>query len=270
VAVLSVDLAYKKYRDIGAVILEQEGAGAIRYDLLTIPLSGVPSSSDLAEWINKTCLARGIRILLLDGPQSWKSSINGLKHSRQCERGLNTPAKTGEPMSVRPSGYAPFVSFLISIFDALSSFGWERLTACGNELQPTVRVLVESFPLSAWRSLGIKHLPAKRRSRAADLESRLAWLAEVFPISLRGTLNHDPTSSVGRRPRGSSDRTRSVGLLLYCRTTARLRESLLARRPHRQPFEATHGNRSRLMAKTGKSTQRGSAFDASSPPNPSC
>jgi hypothetical protein len=190
VAVLSVDLAYKKYRDIGAVILEQEGP-VIRCDLLTIPLSGLPSSSDLAEWLNAICVAREIRILLLDGPQGWKSRSNGLKHSRQCERALNTPAKTGEPMSVKPSGYGPFVNFSISTFDALCLLGWERLAVCGTELRPTTRVLVESFPLSAWRSLNIEHLPAKRRARAADLESRLALLAEAFPISLSGPPTHD-------------------------------------------------------------------------------
>ena len=38
-----------------------------------------------------------IRVLMLDGPQAWKSRDNGLEHARVSERQLNTACKTGLP-----------------------------------------------------------------------------------------------------------------------------------------------------------------------------
>ena len=160
-AILSIDLAYKRYADIGAVVMEQEH-NSIECELLNVNVAGAPTGEALAEWINGLCLREDIRIILLDGPQGWKARDNGLLHSRCCERRLNTPAKTGEPLSVKPSNYGPFVKFSIGVYDALASFGWERLSRVGSPSESN-RLLIESFPLSAWRSLGIPHLPAKSK-----------------------------------------------------------------------------------------------------------
>jgi len=194
-AVLSVDLAYRKYADVGAVVLER-GQGLIQCELLRIPLTGAPSPDALAEYLDRFCLQEGIRLLLLDGPQGWKGKDNGLTHSRRCERELNTPAKTGEPMSVKPANYGGFVRFSIAVYDALATRGWQRLSRVRSSLGPTRRVLIEAFPLSAWRSLRIAPLPAKARTRPAELASRLAALQELFPLRLSGAPTHDQLQAV--------------------------------------------------------------------------
>ena len=189
-AILSVDLAYRNYADIGVVVLA-ESRGQISCRLLTIPLTGEPSPEDLAGYLDEFCLQRRINILLLDGPQAWKAKDSGLVHSRRCERELNTPAKTGEPMSVKPANYGPFVQFSISVYDALTARGWARLATVNSSLGPADRVLIESFPWSAWRSLGIPPLPAKRKTRPADLARGLAALQELFPLRLSREPTHD-------------------------------------------------------------------------------
>lgn len=194
-AVLSVDLAYKSYTDIGAVILCQH-RGEVCAELLALPLRGRPQPEELATFLNQYCADRGIRVLLLDGPQAWKSSRSALVHSRQCERELNTPAKTGLPGNVKPRNYLPFVTFSIQVFDALCSAGWERLEAAPTVLGPTRRIVVESFPLSAWRALELPALPAKSKTKAADLKSRLDSLRSIAPLHLSGAPTHDELQAV--------------------------------------------------------------------------
>ena len=64
----------------------------------------------LAGRLNHLCAVRGIRVMLLDGPQAWKSKNNGFAHARVSERQLNTAAKTGLPGMVKPITYRPFAS----------------------------------------------------------------------------------------------------------------------------------------------------------------
>lgn len=170
--------------------------GHVCGELLALPLRGRPQPEGLATFLNRYCADRGIRVLLLDGPQAWKSSRSALAHSRQCERELNTPAKTGLPGNVKPRNYLPFVTFSIRVFDALCSAGWERLEAVPTALGPTRRVVVESFPLSAWRALGLPALPAKSKTKAADLKSRLGSLRSIAPLHLSGAPTHDELQAV--------------------------------------------------------------------------
>ena len=85
------------------------------------------SAEILAGRLNHLCGVRGIRVLMLDGPQAWKSSSNGLEHSRVSERQLNTAAKTGLPGMVKPLTYRPFAEFCLDVYDALCRRGWRRL-----------------------------------------------------------------------------------------------------------------------------------------------
>lgn len=193
VAILSVDLAYKTYSDIGLVVLDAEG-GKIHGTSIKIPLDGDPFPDCLAEVIDDQSRKRGIEIVLLDGPQGWKAENNGLVHSRVCERQLNTPAKTGLPETVKPANYQPFVMFSIAVFDSLTALGWNRLST----VHPVRvnRTVIESFPLSAWRSLALSPLPAKSKTKPADITSRLASLEEVVPLSVSGTPTHDELQAI--------------------------------------------------------------------------
>ena len=187
--VISVDLAYKDYRDIGIAMLTAAD-GAVECTFVGLPLRGEPDPYELAAWLSDLAAARAGRLLLLDGPQGWRDAANGLSCSRVCERQLNTPAKSGLPGEVKPANYGPFVSFSIAVFDALNEMGWVRLVdpakQRGNET-----LALESFPLSAWRSLGMSPLPSKRRARAEDMSSRARLLAERFRLRFSSTPNHD-------------------------------------------------------------------------------
>lgn len=183
--VVSVDLAYKNPRDIGVAVLEAR-AGRVRCTFHRVPLPGPLQADALADHLDAFCTERGANVLLVDGPQAWKGPGNGLVHARRCERALNTPAKTGLPGAVKPANYAPFVRFSVDVFGALLGRGWTLYTGLPNGLD---RTLFESFPLSAWRSLGVRALPAKSRTKPGDVGHRLKLLAEVVPLECEG----DPT-----------------------------------------------------------------------------
>jgi hypothetical protein len=89
-AVLSIDLAHINYVDVGVAILE-ESAGEKKCDLFDIAMAGRPSAEDLAGYLNKLCLKKAIKVILLDGPQGWMSTQSDLNDKRHCEKQLNTP-----------------------------------------------------------------------------------------------------------------------------------------------------------------------------------
>ena len=111
-AVVSVDLAHRDYRDFGIAILDDGSAGAT-YQLLPFPKLShrTPTPEQVSDYIVELSNEAGASLILLDGPQGWKDPSNGLIHSRQCERTLNTPAKTGLPGNVKPSNYFALVNF---------------------------------------------------------------------------------------------------------------------------------------------------------------
>jgi hypothetical protein len=245
VAILSVDLACRRWSDLGIVILDrvpgqtprpmpaaQNPARGLKTPS-TIECRILPSSSGglpegpidagiLAGRLNHLCVANNIRVLMLDGPQAWKSRSNGLEHARLSERALNTAAKTGLPGLVKPATYRTFAEFCIDVYDALVRRGWQRLdTSAG--IAPEQRVLVESYPYAAWRSLGIVPLPAKRRAQVSDLARAYADLRNIVPFTTNRPPNHDQLQAiVGGLP----------GLALEERNPAAMR--IVGNPPHRE------------------------------------
>lgn len=214
-AVLSVDLALRRWSDLGIVILDRAtvplapfnyGPGACPINCHIVPSSpeGLPAGpidpNILAGRLNHLCAVRGIRVIMLDGPQAWKSKDNGLVHARVSERQLNTVAKTGLPGMVKPITYRPFAEFCLDVYDALCRRGWrrmdtsERLTAVPGSSGD--RVLVESYPYAAWKSLGIKPLPAKRRARVSDLARAYGELRALIPFTTDRPPNHDQLQAI--------------------------------------------------------------------------
>ena len=82
-AVLSVDLATRRWSDLGIVVLDRVAAsseGLVQCEIICWNDAGRVEAEILAGRLNHLCGVRGIRVLLLDGPQAWKSSSNGLVH----------------------------------------------------------------------------------------------------------------------------------------------------------------------------------------------
>ena len=236
-AVLSIDLAYRRWSDLGIVVLDrlaaqptlspvEVGIGlplqtiytqvktppepCISCEILTWNQTGLEATPDpdakfgsskvdaeiLAGRLNHLCGTRNIRVILLDGPQAWKSRHNGLEHARVSERQLNTAAKTGLPGMVKPLSYRPFAEFCLDVYDALCRRGWRRLDTREQPGSPPERVLIESYPHAAWKSLGIKPLPSKRRAKISDLAEAFGALRAIVPIAVNRPPNHDQLQAI--------------------------------------------------------------------------
>jgi hypothetical protein len=224
VAVLSVDLAYSRWSDLGVVVLDRArtepapagrsaGASPIHCEILP---SGAAGQSEgpidaevLAGRLYHLCAVRGIRVMMLDGPQAWKSKTNGFTHARVSERELNTAAKIGLPGMVKPATYRLFAEFCLDVYDALCRRGWRRLdtsdrNAARQERVPPERIqdriqdriLVESYPYAAWKSLGLQPLPSKRRARVSDLAQAYGALRTVVPFTTDRPPNHDQLQAI--------------------------------------------------------------------------
>lgn len=212
-AVLSVDLAFRHWSDLGIVVLQRitplahdagshpvpdlsPDASEIRCEIVSWNEPGHVDANILAGRLNHLCNLRGIRVLMLDGPQAWKSKTNGLEHARVSERQLNTAAKTGLPGMVKPVTYRAFAEFCVDVYDGLCRRGWRRLDTRERPTSPPERVLVESYPHAAWKALGIKPLPARRRARVSDLAEAFAALRTVMPLSVSRPPNHDQLQAI--------------------------------------------------------------------------
>jgi len=184
--ILSIDLAYRHHRDIGIALLDGD-TQCTKVRFLKAGLPGTPDPEVLAEYIANLAGDLGATLLLVDGPQGWKSPDNELPHSRVCEKRLNTPAKTGLPGNVKPAAYGPFVQFSVAFFDGLDRKGWPRLPGTGK----TAGVAIETFPYAAWRSLDLRALPAKSKTSPSILQDRRNALLSVFPTRMDTEPNHD-------------------------------------------------------------------------------
>lgn len=199
-AVMSVDLAFRRWSDLGIVILERTGKKPsltpIHCEIVMWNDREPVEAETLAGRLNHLCNVRGIRVLMLDGPQAWKSRHNGLEHARVSERQLNTACKTGLPGMVKPITYRRFAEFCLDVYDALSRRGWQRLATREQPASASERILVESYPWAAWKSLGLKPLASKRRARVSDLAEAYAALRAVVPFTTSRPPNHDQLQAI--------------------------------------------------------------------------
>ncbi len=237
-AVLSIDLAYRRWSDLGIVVLDRAKAPLAPFDYgpsarpiacQVIPPSAAGEADSpinaniLAGRLNHLCIMRGIRVMMLDGPQAWKSKTNGFQHARVSERQLNTAAKTGLPGMVKPGTYRPFAEFCLDVYEALCRRGWRRMDTSERSTAPQDRVLVESYPYAAWKSLGLTPLPSKRRAKISDLAKAYGDLRALVPFTTDRPPNHDQLQAiVGGLP----------GLALDERNTAAVR--IVGKPPRRE------------------------------------
>ena len=134
---------------------------------------------------------------MLDGPQGWKDPDNGLTQQRICEKQLHTQAKTGTFGEVKPANFKPFISFATEVFRLLCKKGSASLvTGPGIAVLPDRILLVETYPYSAWRRLGMPPLPSKRKCT----QEQLAWHSELLKrqcaLPDAGNSTHDELSAL--------------------------------------------------------------------------
>jgi hypothetical protein len=121
---------------------------------------------------------------------------------RLCERVLNTPAKTGLIGYVKPSSSLRFIAFSINLFHSLRvDFGWHLLTEDWAK-RKNRRWIVEGFPTSAWKTMGLKSLPSKTKSSKKDLKHWQVELHIITDFELNDPLSHDELQAAALLPAG--------------------------------------------------------------------
>jgi hypothetical protein len=97
---------------------------------------------------------------------------------------------------VKPLTYRPFAEFCLDVYDAMCRRGWRRLDTLGQPGSSPERVLVESYPHAAWKSLGLKPLPSKRRAKVSDLAEAFGALRGLISLTVNRPPNHDQLQAI--------------------------------------------------------------------------
>jgi hypothetical protein len=191
--VLSIDLAYKRVRDFGICVLESRKGNSL--NAVFVPpceiIHDPPDAGQCADAISNFCEKQKIRVVLLDGPQGWKDPESPLPHSRQCERVLFTQGKTGTVGFAKPAPFTPFAEFSIRLFAELIRLGGQLVSDAVPKAPKDGLLIVESYPTSAWRKLGIKPLPGKAAANLIDIRDRLLKLQALLRLQVEREPTHD-------------------------------------------------------------------------------
>lgn len=194
---LGVDLATRRYRDIGIALMEARDR-QLAVEWLRWPTLGwvdPPAAAQLVEWLTKLAEREGVTVLALDGPQAWQAPASGLAYARHCEQRLHTQTKTGLPGHTKPGSALRFAEFSIACFDGLAANGWPRLRSPA-DLQPRAKLALEVYPTAAWRALGLKPLPVKAKTTPAEVRRWWAELHQRLPLLWADSPTHDELQAV--------------------------------------------------------------------------
>lgn len=194
--ILGIDLATRRYADIGMALLTPQRT-AIRVEIIrpSALLRDPPSVAALMRLVAQLNQKTPIHVVAVDGPQGWQDPQTGLPDARVCERRLNTQAKSGLPGHAKPRSSLRFVQFSVDLFDAFAQAGWPRFGG-PNGGSPAKPVAIEVYPTAAWRALGLRPLPSKAAARRGDEAVWLAHLQRHFDLSMVHAPSHDELQAV--------------------------------------------------------------------------
>lgn len=198
--ILSIDLAYRHYQDFGFCLLGESAGKVVDVRYLpyqVIGLEGAPQADTFANRVLGFCLDTGVSILMLDGSQGWKDPDNGLLHQRVCEKELGTQAKSGIKGEVKPANFKSFVSFAINVFAALNQSGYVSLVTEPKIAVPARGILlIETYPHSAWKKLGIRPLARKQKCTPQQIAQNAGELKRRFKLPETKIPTHDELSAL--------------------------------------------------------------------------
>lgn len=206
IRVLGVDLASRRWRDVGTAVLTLAPSGewiaGVVPSAIEWPNKGPMTPTVLAGVIHDFVVANGIAAVSMDGPQGWRdpSAPPSQGVGRACERSAVTPGKTGCVGTTFPANQVGWISFSIGVFDHLLSSAQAQLAS-----DPHLRALaplpageyyvLECFPTVTWRSSGLVALPAKSRrpdTRAFAKKLGARWSLPDLPASI----DHDDLQAI--------------------------------------------------------------------------
>ncbi|MFY7948507.1 MAG: DUF429 domain-containing protein [Gemmatimonas sp.] len=202
--VLSVDLAYKRHRDIGVVLLDATETG-IEATIVDALLADPPHAHTLADWLHALAERHHVAGIAIDGPLGWKAPGTDAPHCRMSEKAVRAPGKTGlPPDGVKPRGYLAFTEFSIALFERFTTRYGYALPGSGHAVPEKqgatgdrgARFVTETFPTAAWRSLGLTPVPGKGRTTPDALREAVARLTARVPLQLDRAPTHDQLQAV--------------------------------------------------------------------------
>ena len=191
--VVSIDLASRRYEDIGIAVLMGPPTSP-RVELVRPGehgRRGTPVVDRIVDLSFRLACVAKADLILIDGPQGWRATSSDFDHMRMCERCTRTPGKIGIPGTVKPRPWTRMAQFSIDVFDALESAGWPRFTGTW----PVERAAVETFPSHAWRALGLPSLPGKAR-RGTRLDEWARRLSTLVGLKWPRPPSHDELQAV--------------------------------------------------------------------------
>ena len=175
---LGVDLACRSWKDVGfgQVTFDVQPhpvwTGAVT-DCVRRPDEAAITAVALANLIDRYAVEHGVDAVALDGPQGWRQPGAPPRKGvgRSCEYEALTQGKTGEFGRTYPQTphFFRWITFCVEVFDRLLATGRGVLVN-----DPAVRALpalgggryyvLEVFPTSIWKSLGLSPLPGHRNA----------------------------------------------------------------------------------------------------------
>jgi predicted kinase len=163
------------------------------------PAEGRPSARDLANSIDAYARRHSIAAISIDGPQGWRDPARPLDEGvgRQCERDSRTPGKTGDRGITFPRTYLGWTTMAIELFDLLSAKPGVVVAneaAAGQDDSARAYLLLECFPTSTWRTLGLQPLPSK--AKRPNVEMWAEQLGRATGLSIPRGLGHDDLQAV--------------------------------------------------------------------------
>jgi hypothetical protein len=202
--ILSIDLASRKYADNGIAFLSRGSLQPQYLKTTDLELSGKPRVADFADKVYRFCENNRVSVLLLDGPQGWKSPKTDIDHMRLCERVLNTPGKTGPIGYVKPKTFLRYIAFSINLFHILRvDYNWSLFTEDWIK-HKRKRWIVETFPSSAWLTLGLQSLPSKRKTTTRQLSKWRKDLGIAMDYKIPSKITHDELQATVVLPVGQA------------------------------------------------------------------
>ncbi len=198
---LGVDLACRSWADLGFAQLSF-GPGPPATWTAAAPgcverPEGLVTAEAVARLVDRYALENEIAAVGLDGPQGWRQPDCGPRAGvgRSCEYEARTQGKTGEFGRAYPSTQHRWMAFCIEVFDRLLDGGHAILANDPDAvtLAPPGRDrywVLEVFPTSIWRSLGMKPLPGHRKAPRSVVAEHARALQERLALPSTAVTDH--------------------------------------------------------------------------------
>ena len=205
-SVLGVDLASKRWKDVGTALLTLAGDVETVIEVKPVavqwPVNTSLKGRALANAIDDFARAAEVNAVSIDGPQGWRRAAAPPDQGvgRACERSAHCPGKTGSYGVTYPHNQLGWISLSIEVFDRLVKREHVHLLNHVDDVPlPALPAgeyyVLECFPTVTWRSAGLVALPAK--SRKPDTASYFAQLSTRWPLPvLESSLGHDDLQAV--------------------------------------------------------------------------